>query len=128
METNMTMFRRGVRFTIVVLLIVPVLVGASPASEFEKPPTLPAQVLAPASLLSGNGFHVTNEVPTDGLLAHYTIQSDVGVFQADSTEMLKIRVAEIPAIQELTKTSKTKCLHNHWRPMRPVQSQWPDRW
>jgi hypothetical protein len=51
---------------------------------------------------------VNNEVPTDGLLAHYTIQSDVGVFQANSTEMLKIRIAEIPAIQELTKTSKTK--------------------
>jgi hypothetical protein len=108
METNMTMFRCRVRFTILVLLLIPVLVGASPASEFEKPPTLPARVLAPASLLSGNGFHVNNEVPTDGLLAHYTIQSDVGVFQANSTEMLKIRVAEIPAIQELTKTSKTK--------------------
>jgi hypothetical protein len=32
----------------------------------------------------------------------------LGVFQANSTEMLKIRIAEIPAIQELTKTSKTK--------------------
>ena len=51
---------------------------------------------------------MNNQVPTNGLLAHYTIQSDVGVFQANSTEMLKIRVAEIPAIQELTKTSKTK--------------------
>jgi len=90
-----------------ILFLAPMLVEASPAG-FETPPTLPAQVLAPATLLSGNGFHVDNEVPTDGLLAHYTIQSDVGVFQANSTEMLKIRVAEIPAIQELTKTSKSK--------------------
>ena len=96
------------RLRVVVLLLTPLLVGISPAPEFERPPTLPAQVLAPASLLAGNGFHVNNQVPTDGLLAHYTIQSDVGVFQANSTEMLKIRVAEIPAIQELTKTSKTK--------------------
>jgi hypothetical protein len=96
------------RLVVVLLLLTPVLVGVSPAPEFERPPTLPAQQLAPASLLSGNGFHVNNQVPTDGLLAHYTIQSDVGVFQANSTEMLKIRVAEIPAIQELTKTSKTK--------------------
>src|SRR5262249_29304838 len=95
------------RLTVVVLLLTPLLVGISPAPEFEKPPTLPAQVLAPATLLSGNRFHVNNQVPTDGLLAHYTTQSDVGVFQANSTEMLKIRVAEIPAIQELTKTSKT---------------------
>jgi hypothetical protein len=96
------------RLIIVVLLLTPMLVRVSPAADFEKPPTLPAQVLAPASLLSGSGFHVNNEVPTDGLLAHYTIQSDVGVFQANSTEMLKIRIAEIPAIQELTKTGKTK--------------------
>jgi hypothetical protein len=96
------------RLIIMGLLLTAVLVGVSPAQEFERPPTLPARLLAPASLLSGDGFHVNNQVPTDGLLAHYTIQSDVGMFQANSTEMLKIRVAEIPAIQELTKTSKTK--------------------
>src|SRR5215467_4797289 len=104
----MMIFRYRLRPIIVVLLLTPVLVGVSPVAKFEKPATVPAQILAPASLLSGNGFHVNNQVPTDGLLAHYTIQSDVGVFQANSTEMLKIRVAEIPAIQELTKTSKTK--------------------
>ena len=103
----MTIFRYSVRLGIIVLLLTLVLVGVSSAEEFERPPTLPARQLAPVSLLSGNGFHVNNQVPTDGLLAHYTIQSDVGVFQANSTEMLKIRIAEIPAIQELTKTSKT---------------------
>src|SRR5215467_12686645 len=104
----MMIFRYRLRPIIVVLLLTPVLVGVSPVAKFETPPTLPAQVLAPASLLAGNGFHVNNQVPTDGLLAHFTLQSDVGTFQANSTEMLKVRVAEIPAIQELTKTSKTK--------------------
>src|SRR5215469_3427786 len=104
----MMIFHYRLRPITVVLLLTLMLVGVSLAAEFEKPPTLPAQVLAPATLLSGNGFHVNNQVPTDGLLAHYTIQSDVGVFPANSTEMLKVRVAEIPAIQELTKTSKTK--------------------
>ena len=104
----MSIRRSRTRLVTIVSLLTPVLIGASPAHEFESPPTLPAQLLAPASLLSGNGFHVNNQVPTDGLLAHYTIQSDVGVFPANSTEMLKVRVAEIPAIQELTKTSKTK--------------------
>src|SRR5580658_9744423 len=77
------------------------------AQQFERPPMLPAIVLAPATLLSGNGFHVDPQVQTDGLLAHYSIQSDVGTFPANSTEMLQIRVAEIPAIVELTNTSKT---------------------
>jgi hypothetical protein len=79
-----------------------------PAQQFETPPTLPAQVLVPASLISGDGFHVGEQVPTDGLMAHFKLQSDVGIFPANSIEMLKIRVAEIPAIMELNKTSKTK--------------------
>jgi hypothetical protein len=90
------------------LLLFPIMAAASPAPEFEEPPTLPAEELAPASLLSGNGFHVSKEVPTDGLLAHFTIHSDVGMFKANGLEMLKIRVAEIPAIVELTQTSKSK--------------------
>ncbi len=81
--------------------------GSAIAQKFEIPPTLPASILAPPTLLSGNGFHVNPQVPTDGLLAHYTIKSDVGTFQANSTEMLQVRVAEIPAIVELTNTSKT---------------------
>ena len=89
-------------------LLLPILAAASPGPEFEKPPTLPAPVLAPASLLSGDGFRVNNEVPTEGYLGHFIIHSDVGTFKAHSLEMLRIRVAELPAIVELTKTSKTK--------------------
>ena len=95
-------------YALVVLSFVSSSASAVAVGPFEKPPTLPAHSLVPASLLSGNGFHVYREVPTDGLMAHFTIQSDVGTFQADSIEMLKIRVAEIPAIQQLTKTSKTQ--------------------
>jgi hypothetical protein len=91
------------------LILLPILFLAAAAGlAFEKPPVLPAEVLAPASLLSGNGFHVEKQVPTDGLVAHFSIQSEVGVFHPNGVEMLKIRVAEIPAIMELTKTSKTK--------------------
>ncbi len=77
------------------------------AEQFEQPPSLPGQQLVQASLLSGNGFHVNSPVPTDGLMAHFTIVSDVGTFDAPSEEMLRIRVAELPAIVELTRTSKT---------------------
>jgi hypothetical protein len=94
--------------TLLISVLLNLSTQAVRAQQFEKPPTLPAQVLVPTSLLSGEGFHVNEQVPTDGLMAHFTIQSRVGTFQANSIEMLKIRVAEIPAIMELTKTSKTK--------------------
>src|SRR5216684_3042532 len=94
---------------VLILLLVPVRTAvAQTAAQFETPPTLRAQELAPATLLKGNGFHVDEEVPTDGLTAHFTLRSDVGTFKADGLEMLRIRVAEIPAIVELTQTSKTK--------------------
>jgi hypothetical protein len=94
--------------TPLVLFLLLITVRVGPAAQFETLPTLPARDLVPASLLSGDGFHVDKQVPTDGLMAHFTIQSDVGTFPANSIEMLRIRVAEIPAIQQLTKTSKTQ--------------------
>ncbi len=47
-------------------------------------------------------------VPTDGLTANFTIHTDVGPLQAHGLEMLKIRIAEVPAMVELQQTSKTK--------------------
>jgi hypothetical protein len=93
---------------LLIMALINLTLGAAPAEQFERPPILPAQVLVPTSLISGEGFHIDEQVPTDGLMAHFIIRSDVGIFPANSIEMLKIRVAEIPAIIELTKTSKTK--------------------
>jgi hypothetical protein len=91
-----------------ILLLVSGTAVAHTATEFETPPILRASDLAPATLLSGNGFRVDDQVPTDGLTADFTIRSDVGTFQAHGLEMLRIRIAEIPAIVELENTSKTK--------------------
>jgi hypothetical protein len=103
------LLHRLLRYVLLVLALTPGLAKAGPtATEFEQPPALPAAQLAPSTLLSGTGFHVDSPVPTDGLMAHFTIQSDVGTFPAVSEEMLRIRVAGIPAIQELNQTSKTK--------------------
>jgi hypothetical protein len=92
------------------LLLLPWVGTASgqSGSRFETPPILPAQQLAPASLLSGNGFRVDNNVPTDGLTANFTINTDLGTLQAHGLEMLSIRVSEVPAMVELQNTSKTK--------------------
>jgi hypothetical protein len=95
-------------FGAVLLLITAGTAAAQSDSKFEAPPILRAQDLAPASLLSGNGFRVDNNVPTDGLTANYTIHTDVGLLQAHGLEMLRIRVAEVPAMVELQNTSKTK--------------------
>lgn len=82
--------------------------SAQQTGPVESPPILKAQQLAPASLLNGSGFHVDDGVPTDGLTANYTIRTDLGPLQAHGLEMLRIRVAEVPAMIELQNTSKTK--------------------
>jgi hypothetical protein len=51
MKTSRHLFLRTSLF-----LLLPILAAASAAPEFEKPPTLPAQVLAPASLLRETDF------------------------------------------------------------------------
>jgi hypothetical protein len=83
-------------------------VFAQQTQAFESPPILKAHQLAPASLLSGTGFHVDDDVPTDGLTANFTIHTDLGTLQAHGLEMLRIRIAEVPAMIELQNTSKTK--------------------
>jgi hypothetical protein len=89
-------------------LMLTSIAGAQSDTNFETPPILHARDLAPASLLTGSGFHVDDMVPTDGLIATYTIHTNVGTLQAPGLEMLKIRVAEVPAMIELQNTSKTK--------------------
>jgi hypothetical protein len=84
------------------------IVAAWSDTNFEVPPILPARDLAPATLLNGSGFHVDDEVPTDGLIANYSIRTDLGTLQAHGLEMLEVRVAEVPAMIELQNTSKTK--------------------
>src|SRR6516164_8425296 len=54
-----------------VLVVLHVSATELTAQKFEIPPTLPAQTLVPASLLSGPGFRVQQQVPTDGLMAHF---------------------------------------------------------
>jgi hypothetical protein len=82
--------------------------AAQSAGQIEAPPTLPAQTLAPPGLLAGQqGFRVDSPVPTDRLTALFTIRSGVGTFPAPGLQMLRIRVAELPAITQLEQTSKT---------------------
>ncbi|HEV7731965.1 MAG TPA: hypothetical protein VGR62_07375 [Candidatus Binatia bacterium] len=77
------------------------------ADRFETPPTLRAAAAAPADLVKGNGFHVDDAVPTDGLTTLFRLRSDVGTFEVHGVETLALRVSELPALRELSKASKT---------------------
>jgi hypothetical protein len=77
------------------------------APGFEAPPVLKAADLASAELLQGPRFQVEPAVPTDGLLATFTIKSDFGTFTATGPGMLGIRVGEIQALDVLAKTEKS---------------------
>ena len=80
------------------LLNFAIVAVAQTDSNFEAPPILYARDLAPPILLNGNGFRVDNNVPTDGLTANFTIHTELGMLQAHGLEMLRIRVAEVPAM------------------------------
>src|SRR5271166_7009790 len=87
-----------IRYAVLIALLLAL---PAAAGQFEAPPALPAQTLAPAGLVNGPGFHVDSPVPTDGLMALFTIRSDVGTFPAPGIDMLRVRVAELPAIVQL---------------------------
>jgi hypothetical protein len=98
---------------------VPQLLRAQDAGQFEQPPTINTTQLLPESTLSGPGFHVDPQVPTNGAMGQYTIVADASVFQNDagtyrveSLDLLKIRLSEIPAIAYLETVSKTGVFAN----------------
>lgn len=73
----------------------------------EPPQVLSARYLLPPDLLAGPRFRVDDRVPTDGYMGQYTLRSEVGTFTAVSRDLLKIRIAELAAIEQLEATSKT---------------------
>jgi hypothetical protein len=97
-------------------------VGA--ATSYEQQPVLKASQLVPAELLKGARFQVDETVPTDGMLARFTLRSDFGTFEAHGREMLRIRVAEVAALEQLEAVSKTETFTNALgsAAMRPVKA------
>ncbi len=94
-------------------LIQPSQPGAA-GGQYEEPPVINAADLLPLSSLSGPGFTVQPQVPTNGAMGQYTIVADASVFHDDagayyieSLDLLKIRLSEIPAIVELDGMSNT---------------------
>jgi hypothetical protein len=69
---------------------------------------LNASDVVPAQMLKGPRYQVDARVPTDGFLAHFTIQSDFGTFEVRGREMLPIRLTELAALEQLEAMSHTE--------------------
>jgi len=111
--------RLGAYALVAVVFLVPQLVWARSDGQFEQPPIISATQLLPESALSGPGFHVEQEVPTNGAMGQYTIIADASVFQGDagtyrveSLDLLKLRLSEVPAIAYLENVKKTGVFAN----------------
>jgi len=88
--------------------------AAKPAGQFEQPPVIPISDLLAASMQSGPGFQVGQQVATNGAMGEYTITAsadvfheDAGTYQVESLDLLKIRLSEVPAIAQLDNMSNS---------------------
>src|SRR5262249_51914861 len=100
---------------IVVLAWLAALAGASVAGaraqaavDSEAEPLLPAAALVQPALLSGPDFRVVPEVRVRGYMAQYLIDSKYGALHADSSEVLAVRIAELPALDALDRASRSE--------------------
>jgi hypothetical protein len=87
--------------------------------QYEEPPVVNVADLLPATPLSGQGYTVQPQAPTNGVMGQYTIVADPSVFHDDagtyyveSLDMLKIRLSEIPAIAQLDNMSNSSVFAN----------------
>jgi len=86
--------------------------AALAAPAFAQPTTyedgvlLPVSQLLPAENLRGPSYRVRAQVPTDGYMAHFKIDSDFGTFEAVGVPQALQRICETEAIRTLVETSK----------------------
>lgn len=90
-----------------VLLATAGIAATAQDAGYETPPVLKAADLVDKSLLSGPHHQVDPEARNDGFMNHFTIRSDFGDFEAESEELLAIRVREVAALAKLVEISKT---------------------
>ena len=92
---------------------------ANPASQYEQPPIVNIMDLLSPSAVSGPGFSVQPQVPTNGAMGQYAIVAnssvfgnDAGTYYVESLDLLKIRLSEIPAIVQLDNMSASSLFTN----------------
>ena len=80
---------------------------AAAQTAYELPRQFKADEFAPAALLKGPLHRVDETVSVDSGLPRFTVRSPYGTWEALGLEMLDIRVAELPAFEQLDKVSKS---------------------
>lgn len=70
----------------------------------EDEPTLAAAELVMPALLTGPGYRVEPQVQVTGYQARFVLHTDWGPLEAESAEMLAIRISEIPAMDAVFTT------------------------
>src|SRR5262249_5336057 len=80
---------------------------AAAQSGFEAQPVLKASDLVAASSLTGPNFSVDERVPTPDYLGHFTLRSSFGDSEVHGRDLLAARIAEVGALDQLSKMSKT---------------------
>jgi hypothetical protein len=95
-------------FVLCLTCLQPPALSAAALPRYEAPPRVKASFLLAPDMLSGPLFKVDGQVPTDGLMGHFTLRSELGTFVVPGRELLRIRIAELPAIQQLNGMSKSQ--------------------
>ena len=81
--------------------------SAQSPTTYEQGVLLDASSLLPPELVRGTSYRVRTQVPTDGYLAHFQIDSDFGAFDAIGVPQALQRIREMEAIRTLVETSKS---------------------
>lgn len=93
----------GLRMGFLTLLVV---VGSVPAvgqdGNYDIAPTFQASTLLPGEMLSSSSYKIKENVSTEGMFYSFQVWSRFGWFQPRSYDMLRIRLAEIHALNILT--------------------------
>lgn len=108
LELNFVLRRSGLKALPPGCLLA--LLLAAPLARAESEPVLDAGRLVAPELLSGPGWRVEPRVPVRGYQARFTIRSRWGDIEADSVELLSVRVAEMQAVERLHGTGVTRVL------------------
>lgn len=82
----------------------------SGTASAEREPHLASVELVEPSLLTGPGFTVDQHARLHGLQARFTLRTQWGELEAESVELLALRVAEMPALSALMAADLTTLL------------------
>jgi len=73
---------------------------------FESPPVFPVDQVLPAEMIQGPGFKVVETANAEGMLYSFSVWSAYGWYRPQSLDMLRIRIAEIKALNTLSALQK----------------------